>query len=574
MVPYAPAAHYHLSERRNGTTPESSAPIAINLQDEIGRQLTGASFTEVGLNEREWELGDQVRVNDRGRLSRIKPGLMGAGAGGMVTFEEEVEVDIVEIDVVGVAESDSGTAKPTRPSVSFEEGPSIKRPSHRPGEPEEAHNTVAFPTYPVPYPSNYPATTFPPYPHPYPHPQPMPVPLHPGSASSPYGYSYPSNGLGGLATLEESEEEYESDDEGDRFSESTETPAPRTVSTSENEDGRRHTMTPDTPITPARRISREQRRASLDRSIVVVTPVPDINSMPLIESDSDDEELYLSSRALAIEIEEVENTRRLSLSSRRSQPKSRTTKVSKGSSEEPLSPFHHYQPTLRPIVTEEAVTSIYAEIRERRSELKALNHQIGELQIVTMSEVGEGKGSKGLLIVGKGVRHISGSEPILGRTKDDLRWDQLTSKEPQRRRRDFWIAVTLLSVTLSAFREVFVLSTSMHARCANNTCQSFTSRCPFGPCCFASTRIHKRLGFPPATPRLRQNPARPRHYLGSSHLRLDSLHFGNLHGRSSRTRQRRPVNGRHPSTCSQRSDSHFCEHCFFPLPCIPSLTVR
>lgn len=86
------------------------------------------------------------------------------------------------------------------------------------------------------------------------------------------------------------------------------------------------------------------------------------------------------------------------------------------------------QPFVRPRsgLDHEHLGVIYADIGVWRSRLKQINAEIAETQQAGYSDIAEGSGRvKGYLIVGRGVRFIKGVRMIEGRSKDDVRWDEL-----------------------------------------------------------------------------------------------------------------------------------------------------
>lgn len=195
-------------------------------------------------------------------------------------------------------------------------------------------------------------------------------------------------------------------------------------------------------------------------------PTPSMDNIPSIRGDSDDEN-YLSSRIAALPLPGLESgdvssrppsqlswRRKNAPPALRTSPKTpvsviedtplrhhkHTKQVRRGRSKsraptgpEPEPPRRLFDHRFRPVesASPAALEAIYTSIRLRRSELKRLNAEIGELQSVTMAEISDGRTARGFLLVGKGVSLLSGVEPILGRTKDDVCWDCLLGRAPE-----------------------------------------------------------------------------------------------------------------------------------------------
>lgn len=426
VVPYGPGGHYALTQR--STTPHSASLPNLTLSpptlgDSIGRQLTGASFNEVGLAERknDWELGDKIRVNEMGRLSKAFP----SPDPTRVAFgvEKSSEEARRESEEQTVRPSTSSADRRFRNSVegrsSEEEGESSSSGQERQRARE---NTIAFPTY-------------------------VEIPAAPSPKPR-----WHETRFGGLATLSESEDETDEEVKSEDSS----------IRTARNNRGRNG---------PGRGVE-DDRMAT-----------PSMEDLPSIDTDSD-EERYISSRTVAHAGADqdggVDEGPRRSFNWRRkpvpaplatsadplSTPFTDTPLVpilKKPSQDPPVVEWldesshelQQYEPKLRSsdVVNPAEVEVLYVDIRHRRSELKRLNGEIGALQSIAMADIADGKGARGFILVGRGVGSISGVEKIMGRTKDDVRWDRLFVREEKKGVRRFWLFVALLSLIVATIGE-------------------------------------------------------------------------------------------------------------------------
>jgi hypothetical protein len=114
-----------------------------------------------------------------------------------------------------------------------------------------------------------------------------------------------------------------------------------------------------------------------------------------------------------------------------------------------------HQPFHRPItgLDHDALGAIYADIRHWRGELKAINHEIAEVQESNFQDLAEGHNVKGWILVGKGLRFLPGVEMIEGRSKEDIRWDELQRNGGIWSDIAFWIAVGVIGMLLGVGRK-------------------------------------------------------------------------------------------------------------------------
>jgi len=114
-----------------------------------------------------------------------------------------------------------------------------------------------------------------------------------------------------------------------------------------------------------------------------------------------------------------------------------------------------HQPFHRPIsgLDHDALGAIYANIRHWRGELKAINREIAEVQESTFQDIAEGRNIKGWILVGKGLRFLPGVEMIEGRSKEDIRWDELQRGGGVWSDIAFWVAVCMIGMLLGVGRE-------------------------------------------------------------------------------------------------------------------------
>ncbi|TDL28546.1 hypothetical protein BD410DRAFT_759887 [Rickenella mellea] len=110
------------------------------------------------------------------------------------------------------------------------------------------------------------------------------------------------------------------------------------------------------------------------------------------------------------------------------------------------------QPFVRPIsgLDHDDLGDVYSDIREWRSRLKAINADIMDAQNDCYNDIADGVRIKGWLITGRGVRFLPGIQMIEGRSKEDVRWDELQHEGGQMAKISFWIVVAVTAVILGA----------------------------------------------------------------------------------------------------------------------------
>ena len=109
------------------------------------------------------------------------------------------------------------------------------------------------------------------------------------------------------------------------------------------------------------------------------------------------------------------------------------------------------QPIVRPVsgLHQEHLTSLYGDIRRWRSQLKALNIEIEDQQRATFDQIARGQNVRGWLLVGKGIRFLPSIRMIEGRSKDDIRWEELQHDGGVIGRISFWIIVGVVAIVLA-----------------------------------------------------------------------------------------------------------------------------
>jgi hypothetical protein len=93
---------------------------------------------------------------------------------------------------------------------------------------------------------------------------------------------------------------------------------------------------------------------------------------------------------------------------------------------------------------------VYADISNWRTRLKAINAEIADGQRDSYNDIADGARIKGWLMVGKGLRFLPGIELIDGRSKEDIRWDELQHQGSAGNRTIYWTLVAFLLVLLAA----------------------------------------------------------------------------------------------------------------------------
>ena len=110
------------------------------------------------------------------------------------------------------------------------------------------------------------------------------------------------------------------------------------------------------------------------------------------------------------------------------------------------------QPFVRPMsgLDHTDLGVVYADISNWRTRLKAINAEIADSQRDSYNDIADGARIKGWLMVGKGLRFLPGIELIDGRSKEDIRWDELQHHGSAGNRTVYWTLVAFLSVLLAA----------------------------------------------------------------------------------------------------------------------------
>ena len=131
-----------------------------------------------------------------------------------------------------------------------------------------------------------------------------------------------------------------------------------------------------------------------------------------------------------------------------------------GDDEPPAMPherLQQQQPYRRPISGLEHVQlgAIYADIRRWRGALKRSNREIADEQERGFQDIADGRGIKGWILVGRGLRFLPGVQMIEGRTKEDIRWEELQVQGGVWSEVVFWIMVFIIGVLLGVGRKLF-----------------------------------------------------------------------------------------------------------------------
>jgi len=110
------------------------------------------------------------------------------------------------------------------------------------------------------------------------------------------------------------------------------------------------------------------------------------------------------------------------------------------------------QPFVRPMsgLDHADLGVVYGDISNWRTRLKAINAEIADAQRDSYNDIADGARIKGWLIVGKGLRFLPGIELIDGRSKEDIRWDELQHHGSAGNRTVYWTLVVFLFVLLAA----------------------------------------------------------------------------------------------------------------------------
>jgi hypothetical protein len=110
------------------------------------------------------------------------------------------------------------------------------------------------------------------------------------------------------------------------------------------------------------------------------------------------------------------------------------------------------QPFVRPVsgLNHTDLGSVYGDISQWRSKLKAINAEIEEAQRECYNDIASGARVKGWLMVGRGLRFIPGAQLIEGRAKEDIRWDVLQNERSTLDSVVLWTVIAIVTVLLAA----------------------------------------------------------------------------------------------------------------------------
>ena len=97
--------------------------------------------------------------------------------------------------------------------------------------------------------------------------------------------------------------------------------------------------------------------------------------------------------------------------------------------------------------------AIYADIRRWRGALKRSNREIADEQEHGFQDIADGRNIKGWILVGRGLRFLPGVQMIEGRTKEDIRWEELQVQGGVWSQVVFWIMVFIIGVLLGVGRK-------------------------------------------------------------------------------------------------------------------------
>jgi hypothetical protein len=138
----------------------------------------------------------------------------------------------------------------------------------------------------------------------------------------------------------------------------------------------------------------------------------------------------------------------------------RPRKRGTGGDEPPAMPherLQQQQPFRRPISGLEHVQlgAIYADIRRWRGALKRSNREIADAQERGFQDIADGRNIKGWILIGRGLQFLPGVQMIEGRTKQDIRWEELQVQGGFWSGVVFWIMVVIIGVLLGVGRKFF-----------------------------------------------------------------------------------------------------------------------
>ena len=146
----------------------------------------------------------------------------------------------------------------------------------------------------------------------------------------------------------------------------------------------------------------------------------------------------------------------------------RTRRKVSGADEEPPAMPHErlqqQQPFRRPIsgLEHAHLGVIYADIRRWRSALKRINREIADAQERGFQDIAEGLNIKGWILVGRGLRFLPGVQMIEGRTKEDIRWEELQVQGGFWSQVVFWTMVVIIGVLLGIVCKLIFFFLSFH----------------------------------------------------------------------------------------------------------------
>ena len=131
-----------------------------------------------------------------------------------------------------------------------------------------------------------------------------------------------------------------------------------------------------------------------------------------------------------------------------------------GDDEPPAMPherLQQQQPFRRPIsgLEHAQLGVIYADIRRWRGALKRSNREIADAQEHGFQDIADGRNIKGWIVVGRGLRFLPGMQMIEGRTKEDIRWEELQVQGGVWSAVVFWIMVFIIGVLLGVGRKLY-----------------------------------------------------------------------------------------------------------------------
>ena len=153
----------------------------------------------------------------------------------------------------------------------------------------------------------------------------------------------------------------------------------------------------------------------------------------------------------------------------------RPRKRGTGGSEPPAMPherLQQQQPFRRPIsgLEHAQLGTIYADIRRWRGALKRSNREIADAQERGFQDIADGRNIKGWILIGRGLQFLPGAQMIEGRTKEDIRWEELQVQGGFWSGVVFWIMVIIIGVLLGVGREFLFYFIQLSLFCADGTC--------------------------------------------------------------------------------------------------------